>query len=114
MRVRNATTGEIVAAEVKKARGWLQRLTGTLRRKDDPNAEALWVDECPVIHTLGMRHRIDVVFLDDEQRVIRTVCSVPQNSLAVGCRGARAVIELAGDTLNHCDVLIGDRLELEP
>lgn len=113
MRIRNATTGEILARDVKKATGWRDRMMGLIPRKHVQPSEGVWFDDCAIIHTLGMQTRIDVVFLDSEHRVVRTVCAVPQNRLAVACYGARAVVELGCGTLNECDVLVGDRLELE-
>jgi uncharacterized protein len=113
MRIRNTTTGEIVATNVKKATGWLDRMMGLIPRKHVDASEGVWFEDCSLIHTVGMQTRIDVVFLDKEQRVIRTVCAVPQNRFAIGCVGAKSVVELGSGTLDSCDVLVGDRLELE-
>lgn len=113
MRIRNATTGEIVATDVKKANGWFERMAGLIARKRVDPSEGLWFEDCFAIHTLGMQTRIDVVFLDKEQRVLRTICSVAKNRVAIACRGAQAVVELGNGTLHECDILIGDRLILE-
>lgn len=111
--LRNVTTGEVVAREVHKAQGWYERAVGFIGRHPIESREALWLDDCSVIHTIGMRSEIDVVFLDKCQRVLRTVCSVPRNRFAVACPGARAVVELGSGALQGCDVLVGDRFELE-
>ncbi len=113
MRIRNTTTGEIVATDVKKADGWYERMVGLIPRRRVDASEGVWFEDCSIIHTVGMQTRIDVVFLDKEHRVLRTICSVAQNRIAVACRGAHSVVELGCGTLNECDVLIGDRLELE-
>lgn len=113
MRIRNITTGEVVATEVKKATGWYDRMVGFIPRKRVDASEGVWFEDCSLIHTVGMQTRIDVVFLDKQGRVLRTVCAVPQNRLAIGCRGAYSVVELGSGTLNSCDVLVGDRLDLE-
>ncbi len=113
MRLRNATTGEIVATDVKKAEGWFERMVGLLPRKHVEPREGLWFDDCGVIHTVGMQTEIDVVFLDKNSRVLRTVCAVPQNKFAVACRGAQCVIELGQGALSRSDILVGDRFVLE-
>lgn len=113
MRIRNITTGEIVASQVKKATGWYERMAGWIARKRVEPSEGLWFEDCFIIHTVGMQTRIDVVFLDTEQRVLRTICAVAQNRLAIACPGARSVVELGNGTLHECDILIGDRLVLE-
>lgn len=113
MRIRNATTGAIVATEVKKATGWFERMTGLIPRKRIEPREGVWFDDCGIIHTVGMQAEIDVVFLDKEQRVVRTVCAVPRNKLIIACRGAESVVELGSGALEACDILIGDRFEFE-
>jgi uncharacterized membrane protein (UPF0127 family) len=113
VQIRNATTGEVVAANVKKAIGWYERMVGLIPRKRVDPSEGVWFEDCSIIHTVGMQTRIDVIFLDKEQRVLRTICAVPQNRIAVGCYGAHSVVELGSGTLDQCDVLLGDRLELE-
>ncbi len=113
MRLRNATTGEIVATKVKVAQGWLERMLGLIPRKRVEPTEGLWFDDCAVIHTIGMKAEIDVVFLDKDDRVLRTVCAVPQNKFLLACHGARSVVELGSGALHRCDVLTGDRFILE-
>jgi uncharacterized membrane protein (UPF0127 family) len=113
MRIRNATTGEIVATEVKRARGWIERMLGLIPRRRVEPREGVWFEDCGAIHTIGMHTEIDVVFLDKEQRVLRTLCAVPQNRMLIVCRGAESVLELGSGALQRCDVLIGDRFIFE-
>lgn len=113
MRIRNATTGEIVATDVKKARGWFERMLGLIPRRRVEPREGLWFEDCGVIHTIGMHAQIDVVFLDKELRVLRTLCAVPQNKLLIACRGAESVLELGAGALTRSDILIGDRFIFE-
>jgi uncharacterized membrane protein (UPF0127 family) len=113
MRIRNATTGEIVATDVKRARGWIERMVGLIARKRVDPQEGLWFEDCGLIHTVGMQTVIDVVFLDKEQRVLRTLCEVPKNKFVIACRGAESVLELGGGALQRCDILVGDRFIFE-
>jgi uncharacterized membrane protein (UPF0127 family) len=113
MRIRNGTTGEIVATDVKRAQGWYERMVGLIPRKRVEPREGLWFEDCSVIHTVGMQTPIDVVFLDKERRVVRTVCGVAQNKLLITARGAHSVVELGSGALDRCDVLVGDRFIFE-
>ena len=113
MRIRNVTTGEIIATHVQRARSWLERMVGFIPRKRIDPREGLWFEDCSVIHTIGMQTEIDVVFLDRELRVMRTACAVPQNKLLIACRGADSVVELGSGALQRCDVLVGDRFSFE-
>src|SRR5438552_2354315 len=110
--LRNTTTGEIIAEKVRFADGWWERLAGLIPRKIVEPDEGLWFRDCWAIHTFLMRAKIDVIFLDAEKRVLRTMASVRANRPAVTCLGASSVVELGAGALDARDVLAGDRLEL--
>lgn len=112
-KLRNMTTGQIVADSVDLANGTLSRIVGLLNRGHIDRCEGLWFPRCATIHTIGMREEIDVVFLDDRNRVVRTLCGVPPNRIAVSCPNASSTIELGSGALAAADVLIGDQFRLE-
>ena len=60
-----------------------------------------------------MRFAIDVVFLDRNGIVLRTVHRLPPWR-AAGQRRARAVLELAAGECARRGVRVGERLELQP
>jgi uncharacterized membrane protein (UPF0127 family) len=113
MLLRNATTGELIAKEVRLAERWRERLVGFLNRKFIHPDEGLWFPDCAIIHTMGMQAPLDVLFVDGENRVLRTLRNVAQNRLFVACRQASATIELGSGALDGCDVLVGDLVTLE-
>lgn len=80
--------------------------------KDIRSDDGLWFDKCNVIHTLGMRARIDAIFLSRDHRVMKIRYSVPRHRFMVACPGAHAVVEL-GAAPTRRDLLIGDQLALE-
>ncbi|HEY1653871.1 MAG TPA: DUF192 domain-containing protein [Candidatus Tumulicola sp.] len=110
--LKNVTTGEIIAANVVRANGILSRMVGFITRKKVRPDDGLWYDNCSAIHTIGMKERIDVVFLDKNQRVLRVERAIPRYRFAV-TYGARAVVELGEATLQGRDLLAGDELALE-
>ncbi|MFN2459241.1 MAG: DUF192 domain-containing protein [Candidatus Velthaea sp.] len=112
--LRNATTGTIVATRIDPLSTFFQRAVGLLARTAMRPDEGVWIRRCGAIHTIGMRVPIDVIFVDGDSRVMRTVADVPPNRLALSCRGAEAVVELGSGALRECDVLPGDTLELVP
>lgn len=111
--LRNVTTSEIIAENVKYADSWWERLAGFIPKGLVEPDEGLWFRDCWAIHTLGMRSHIDIIFLDDESRVVKTRRSVPLHHPFVSCVGARAVVELGAGALDGRDVLAGDRITLE-
>ena len=111
--LKNATTGQIIAENVRYAETWWERLTGFIPSKVVDPGDGLWFRNCWAIHTLGMRADLDVIFLDDEGRVVRANRCVPRQRPAIACVGARNVVELGAGALDGRDLLVGDRLILE-
>lgn len=109
----NFSTGEILAANVRYADTWWDRFAGFIPKRSIEPDEGLWFRGCRAIHTLGMRARIDLIFLDRDGRVVRTLNSVARNRPALICPGAEHVVELGEGALDGRDVLVGDRLTLE-
>ncbi|MFN2448186.1 MAG: DUF192 domain-containing protein, partial [Candidatus Baltobacteraceae bacterium] len=92
---------------------WWQRFAGFIPRASVEPDDGLWFRDCWAIHTLAMRAHIDVIFLDADDRVLRTQRNVPLHHPFISCVGARAVIELGAGALDGRDVLVGDKLALE-
>jgi uncharacterized membrane protein (UPF0127 family) len=111
--LKNATTGEIIAEHVRYADSWWERLAGFIPRAQVDPDEGLWFRDCWAIHTIGMRARIDVIFLDDNGRVVGKRPDVPRQRPLIMCLGARSVVELGAGALEGRDVLVGDRLVLQ-
>ncbi len=113
MMLRNLTTGQVIATDVRLARRWGERLIGFLNRRHVAPNEGLWFPDCAIIHTVGMQIPLDVIFVDDNNCVLRALRNVARNRLFVACRQASATIELGEGALDGCDVLAGDRITLE-
>lgn len=110
--LKNATTGQVIAAHVRFADSWWERIAGFIPKQIVEPDEGLWFRNCWAIHTVGMRALIDVIFLDGEGCVVRTDREVRLNRPVVACPGARSVVELGAGALEGRDLLVGDRLEL--
>lgn len=111
--LKNLTTGEIIAEHVRYADSWWERLAGFIPNDVVEPDEGLWFRDCWAIHTMCMRAHIDVIFLDEGGRIVRTDREVRLNRPFVACRGARNVVELGAGALDGRDLLVGDKLELE-
>lgn len=111
--LRNATTGQIIAENVRYADTWWNRLAGFIPKSVVAPDDGLWFRDCWAIHTMGMRARLDVVFLDAEGCVVATKRQVGRYRPFVSHFGAQSVVELGAGALEGRDVLVGDRLTLE-
>jgi uncharacterized membrane protein (UPF0127 family) len=112
-RLRNCRNDEILAERISAVTAPWKRAVGYLLRRDVEAGEGLWFDRCSMIHTVGMRASIDVVFVDVEQKIVRVVSGARRNRVFAGGPRAVAAIELRSGVATSHDLLIGDRLALE-
>jgi len=101
--------GRIVCDRCQIADGAVTRARGLLGRGGLDRGEGILLQPTFSIHTFFMRFAIDVVFLDDDHRVLRVDANVRPWRLKA-CRGARSVLELAAGAARGLSV--GDRIEL--
>lgn len=106
--VHNARTGALLGGAVRVAARRWERLRGLLGRPEPRPGEGLLIEPCNGIHTVGMRYRIDVLFLDREGRVLRCAPRVPALRCIPWVRGARRVLELPAGTIEATRTIAGD------
>lgn len=100
------------ALDVTPAKSPLQRMIGLIGRKDLGDDEAMLFEQCVSIHTFFMRMPIDVLFLDAERTVIRTVSNAMPWRPFIACKSAHAVLELAAGSIERRGIRLGDVLDL--
>ncbi len=93
LRFRGLGRTEILGASVPVATTLPSRLLGLALLRRDRAGPGLLIPRCRSVHTFGMRFPIDVLFLDERDRVIELRRSVPPCRL-IRCPGAMAVLEL--------------------
>ena len=82
---------------------WYARAKGLLgKRTMDPD-QALWLKPCACIHTFGMHFSICVFFIDENERIIKTVSQLRPNRIAV-CLRATSAIEMIATSDNDLEV----------
>ena len=113
MQLINDRTRRVVADVVELAETRKTRRRGLLGRESLQEGAALMIVPCVAIHTAFMRFAIDVVFINKDGRVVRTVLRMEPWRIAAAWR-ARAVIELPAGHLESSPMKIGDRLYLKP
>jgi len=94
----------VIPADTPFAR--LRGLLGKLRLRND---EGIWVVPSSGIHTFGLLFPIDVIYLDEQKRVIRLVEHLgPLRISAV--RGSSSVLQLPPRTIHSSNTRVGDEL----
>ncbi|MBO8128233.1 MAG: DUF192 domain-containing protein [Peptococcaceae bacterium] len=110
--MQNITKNAVLAHCVEPARSFIRRTIGLIGRRHFEPGDALWIKPCRGIHTFGMRFPIDIVYLDNNWKVMRTVASLKPWRQGPIAFSASQVIELPAGTLERTDTRIGDQLIL--
>lgn len=100
-----------IPAEIKveTADTFTKRLLGWIGRKTP--GTALLITRCNSIHTFFMRFNIDAVFLNAENRIIKTVHNIYPWSVILPVKNAKSVLELPNDALKNLNIKPGDSLK---
>jgi uncharacterized membrane protein (UPF0127 family) len=112
MLLKNLTTGETLAERVSAARSPWRRLVGWLYRSSIAADEGLLFGRCGAIHTLGMRTAIDIVFLDEHDRVEDVESNVEPGRARVARPGAHSILEMGPGFIEKHNVRVGHLLAL--
>ena len=62
----DGAAGPALPLELRRTETMLERMRGLLGRPPLRPGQALLIDDCNMVHTIGMRYAIDVVFVDRE------------------------------------------------
>jgi len=85
----------------------LKGLIGRLRLKAD---EGIWVVPSQGVHTLGLFFPLDLIYLDENYRVIHLVEYFPSFRIGPLKTNAESVLELPTHTIYSSHTQIGDQL----
>lgn len=85
-------------------------MRGLLGRKPLARGEAMLIEPCSSIHTVGMTYSLDAVFVDASGKVVKLFERVKPLRAAFGF-GALGVIELMGGEIRHLGIVPGDELK---
>ena len=104
---------EILVARLEIADRLWPRTIGLIGRAGLPEGQALWIQRCNSVHTFFMRFAIDLVFVDRDLVVKKTVKQVPPNRLVWPVWGATSVIELNAGYLDRHPLTPGEQLYVD-
>jgi hypothetical protein len=91
------------------AESFAQRAVGLLMHSRLQPRAGIWFDRCSTVHSLGMRMAIDLVFLDGDFRIVRTITAWGPSRIA-HCSQAASVLELASGVISQLQWRVGDQL----
>lgn len=99
-----------VIRKICKTTSFLERMRGLLGKEKLNADEGLLLAPCSSIHTFGMQYTIDVLFLDRQLTIVKTVKSLKPWRMAASS-AATMVLELAEDSINNLQLRTGQQLE---
>lgn len=112
MRISNQTRGTELASDARVARSLWSRAVGLLGKPSLPAGQALLIEPCSSVHTAFMRFAIDVLYVDRERRVVKSVANLKPFRVSAA-RGRCSVIELPSGTIAASKTAAGDQLTFE-
>ncbi len=94
------------------ADSFMKRFRGLLGRTSIESQEALVFSKCNCVHTLGMKTDIDVVFLDDQMRIVKLAHKLKPNRVSGSIR-AKTVVEVKPGICKEKALCVNDVLHFE-
>ena len=110
-RLMNRTRQTVVADRLSVAETFFSRLKGLLGTRELSAGHALLIRPCNNIHMFGMNYAIDVAFVGQGDRVLKTVEALAPGRVS-WCRGAVYAVEMPCGTLRQSGTETGDILEV--
>ncbi|MFL5966025.1 MAG: DUF192 domain-containing protein [Gaiellaceae bacterium] len=101
--------GETLCERCVLADTALARMKGLLGRSELPSDQGVLLRPASSVHTGFMRFPIDVVFLDDEDRIVKISDNVPPWRTA-GARHAAGVLEIRAGEAAQRQLRVGDKV----
>lgn len=112
MKIYHRVTGQCIAQQVTLANTFFKRLRGLMFRRNLADAEALWLRPCNGVHTFWMFFAIDVIFLDQQLRIVKLVENMRPFRMTSPKLDARSVVEMPAHTITRASLKVGDQLEI--
>jgi len=102
-----ATQMAVAGTHWSRFRGLMLRDAGQFSQ-----GQGLWIVPSRGVHTFAMRFPIDVLYLDENRRVVRVEINLKPWRVAPLSLRTESVLELPGNTLGSSGTAVGDEIEI--
>ena len=113
MKITNATKNTILAENARVAATFLGRAMGLLGRSSLSKGEALVLNDCRAVHMFFMKFSIDVIFLDQFNRVYGVIENLRPFQVSPIFLLAKRAIELPSGSIKESSTGIGDLIRMD-
>lgn len=112
MQLINLSNGSILADKIEVADNFKKRLKGLIGRPGLNHGEAFVLLPCKSIHTCFMNFPIDVLFIDKEGRVLRTLEHVKPFKFSPIVSRSYLVVELPAGCIAATGTAAGHQMQI--
>lgn len=112
MKIINKTKNTILAEDAAIADTLLKRMKGLLGKKEFEKGVALVIKPCNSVHTFFMHFPIDLIFVNSENHVVKTVSNLNPWRISGIYFSAQSCIELPAGTIRATFTSSGDILSI--
>ena len=103
---------KVIISNAEIANTFFSRFRGLMFRKEIDDNYALYITPCNQIHMLNMRFPIDVVYLSESGKVIKTDINVQPGKICKTVKNAKSVIEMKSFTASKLGISEGDIINI--
>jgi uncharacterized protein len=100
----------IIVQKCEIANTFFKRLKGLLGKKDFPENGGLYIPKCNSIHMFFMKFPIDVLFLDQNKKIVFLLEEFSPWKIKATVKKAIATLELPSGTIKKHSLKVGDTL----
>jgi len=108
-RIENETRATELGGRIHVADNPWTRFIGLIGRRGLAQGEGLHIVPCGSVHMFFMRFALDIIYLDREFRVVKTVSNLRTWRLSAA-RGAKTTLELPVGTIARTETVAGDQI----
>ncbi|GGF23952.1 hypothetical protein GCM10010954_23550 [Halobacillus andaensis] len=94
--------------QIDSADTFTKRLIGLTNKRKPISEEGMWFDQCKSIHMFFMKFPIDVLFLDNERKVVKSVAGLKPWRVVPAVPQAVSTLELPEGTIKQMNINQGD------
>lgn len=109
--INNTSNGRLLA-EGSIANSFLSRLKGLIGKKTMSEGEGLIINPCTMVHSIGMKINIDVLFISETNEIVYIIEKMPPNRISPYVKFARYVIELPAGSIQKTSTIVGHVISL--
>ncbi len=102
----------MITDNAQRADNFFTRFKGLMFVKEIEDNYALHITPCNQIHMLNMRFALDVIYLDQNGRVVKVDENVQPGKICKTVRNAKSVIEMKASAAAKLGINQGDVLEM--